>query len=288
LQRPKALDNFLALVLRTKAMADHSETLSPGGQTIEKTAPRKSAGPEAQRQKVQRDNLLLGSLPGEERERLRPFLQLVELSQGESLIEPNQPMTNVYFPIDMVSSTLQELSDGSSIEAGLMGAEGMIGIQLWLMQRTTPSRTITQVPGMAYRMASAVFRREVMEKQSPLNPLIASYVHAFLFMTSQTAACNRLHEVETRLARWLLLIYDRVLEDDFPLRQDFLASMLGVHRPSVTIAANTLQRAGAISYTRGHIHIDDPVALRQSACECYQIIESVFDGMFGPEWRQRS
>lgn len=269
-------------------MADHSETLPPAARTIEKIAPRKSAGPEARNEPMQRDNLLLGSLPAEERERLRPLMQLVELSQGEGLIEPNQPIENIFFPINMISSTLQEMSDGSSIEAGLMGAEGMVGIQFWLGQRTTPSHTITQVPGTAYRMASVVFKREVMEKPSPLNALVASYVHAFLNMTAQTAACNRLHEVETRLARWLSLIYDRVLIDDFPLRQEFLASMLGVHRPSVTIAANALQRAGAISYTRGQIHINDPVALRQSACECYHIIESVFDGMLGAEWRQRS
>jgi CRP-like cAMP-binding protein len=167
-----------------------------------------------------------------------------------------------------------------------MGLEGVIGIQFWLQQETTTTRTIVQVGGSALRMSSRVFKREVMEKPSPLNKLIASYVHAFLSMTGQTAACNRMHEVSTRLARWLSLVYDRLQRDDFQMAQEFLASMLGVHRPAVTIAAKTLQNAGLITYRRGHITISDPTALRESACECYAIIEAQFDKMFGRNWRE--
>jgi Mn-dependent DtxR family transcriptional regulator len=105
-------------------------------------------------------------------------------------------------------------------------------------------------------------------------------------MTGQTAACNRLHELETRLARWLCLVYDRVPRDEFPMRQEFLALMLGVHRPAVTIAANKLQDAGLISYRRGQIRIADIGRLRQSSCECYSIIEGLFDRMFGSDWRE--
>lgn len=235
-----------------------------------------------------RDNLLLYKLSGEERARIGAFLKLVELKAGDELIGSNEPILNVYFPVNMVSSTLQELSDGSSIEVGLMGVEGLIGIQLWLMQRTTPSHTIAQIGGLAYKMSAEVFIREVMETGSSLNPLIASYIHAFLNMTAQTSACNRMHEVATRLAKWLSLVYDRVLVTDFTLRQEFLAEMLGVHRPSVTIAASTLQKAGLISYRRGNIHIEDPIALRGSACECYGIIESQFDALYGRDWRQRT
>jgi CRP-like cAMP-binding protein len=233
-----------------------------------------------------RDNLLLAALPAHERKRLQPFLQHTDMGLGEELIRANETIRNVFFPINMISSTLQELSDGSSIEVGLMGVEGMIGIQFWLKQRTTPSRTIVQVAGTSYRMSAETFKKEVMDKDSPLNSLIASYTHAFLNMTAQTSACNRLHEVETRLARWLSLIYDRRLERDFQLRQEFLAQMLGVHRPSVTIAANSLQKAGLISYTRGNMHIEDPIALRDSACECYGIIEAQFDRMLGKGWRE--
>jgi CRP-like cAMP-binding protein len=232
------------------------------------------------------DNLLLAAIPTEERNRLRPFLELIDLELGKNLIDPDQEILNVYFPVDMISSTLQELSDGSSVETGLMGVEGMIGIQGWLMQRTTPTRTMVQVPGRAFRMSMDVFRREVMDKDSPLNPLIASYIHAFLNMTGQTAACNRLHELESRLARWLCLVYDRMLRDEFPMRQEFLAMMLGVHRPAVTIAANGLQDAGLISYRRGQMRIADIDRLRKRSCECYAIIEAQFDKMFGSDWRQ--
>jgi CRP-like cAMP-binding protein len=235
-----------------------------------------------------RDNLVLAALPEDERRRLLPLLEPVQLELGKHLIEPDEPIRHIYFPIDLVTSTLQDLHDGSSVEIGLMGIEGVVGIQFWLQQETTNSRTLVQIAGAALRMNAAQFKREVMEKPSPLNKLIASYVHAFLAMTGQTAACNRMHEVNTRLARWLSLIYDRVQRPEFPMRQEFMAMMLGVHRPAVTIAANSLQNAGLISYRRGHITINDPVALRESACECYAIIEAQFDKMFGRDWRERA
>ncbi len=235
-----------------------------------------------------RDNLVLASLPVAERRRLQPWLEQVELESGTCLIEPDEPIRYIYFPIDLVTSTLQDLSDGSSVETGLMGFEGVVGIQYWLQQETTPSRTIVQVGGTALRMVSANFKREVMEKPSPLNKLIASYVHAFLALTGQTAVCNRMHEVNTRLARWLSLVQDRVQRDEFFLRHEFLAMMLGVHRPAVTIAANVLQNAGLISYRRGNLTIKNPLALRESACECYRIIEALFDRMYGANWRERA
>jgi CRP-like cAMP-binding protein len=198
---------------------------------------------------------------------------------------PDEPIRHIYFPIDMVGSTIQELSEGSSVEIGLMGREGLVGVHFWLGQRTTPTRTLVQVPGTAYSMSTESFRSEVIEKNSPLNQLIAAYIHAFLMMTGQTAACNRLHEVETRLARWLSLVYDRTSRTTFPMRQEFLAAMLGVQRPSVSIAANALQRAGLIAYRRGELSIQNPAALRLAACECYTITEAQFDKMFGSDWR---
>ena len=235
-----------------------------------------------------RDNLILASLPDDERRRVQRFLEPVELEAGKTLIEPEEPIRHIYFPINLITSTLQDLRDGSSVEIGLMGFEGVVGIQFWLQQETTNSRTIVQVGGTALQMSTAVFKREVMDKPSPLNKLVAGYIHAFLAMTGQTAACNRMHEVNTRMARWLSLVYDRVQRNEFALRQEFLAMMLGVHRPAVSIAANTLQNAGLISYRRGHITIEDAFALRESACECYGIIEAQFDKMFGSDWRERA
>ena len=235
-----------------------------------------------------RDNEVLASLLVAERRRLQPLLERVEIESGKVVIEPDEPFVTSISPIDLVTSTLQELSNGSSVETGLVGMEGVVGIQYWLQQETTPSRTIVQIAGTALRMTAPDFKREVMEKPSPLNRLIAGYVHAFLTMTGQTAVCNRMHEVNTRLARWLSLVHDRVQTDEFFLRHEFLAMMLGVHRPAVTIAANTLQSAGLISYRRGSLTVQDPRALRESACECYAIIEAVFDKMYGADWRERA
>src|SRR3954454_7603174 len=191
-----------------------------------------------------RENLLLSSLPKEERDRLDPFLRRVTLETGHPVTAPNQPIEKLYFPYDAVTSTVQEMSDGSTIETGLMGIEGLAGGQVWLRQRTTPSTTFVQVPGMAHQISAEDFTREVRDRVSPLNDLIASYVHAFLVLTSMTAACNRLHPVDQRMCRWLRMTYNRARKTEFPIRHEFLAHMLGVHRPTVSTAASMLQKAG--------------------------------------------
>lgn len=229
------------------------------------------------------ENLLLASLPLNERKRLEPFLTRMELSDGAVLIEPEEEIKYVYFPETCVTSTLQELSDGSTVEAGLMGVEGMVGIQLWLHERQTPSKTLIQVSGWTQRMDAEDFISEVMETDSPLNGLVARYTHAFLVMTSQVAACNRLHEVEPRLCRWLKMVHNRVDRDEFALRQEFIAQMLGVHRPTVSIAAKVLQKAGLIDYSRGQIRILDPEGLKNGACECYSLIEGQIARLRTPE-----
>jgi hypothetical protein len=191
------------------------------------------------------ENLLLAAVPVAERERLDPFLQRVEMPAGLPITEPDQPIENLYFPYDAVTSTTQEMSDGSSVEAGLMGIEGVAGVQVWLGQRTTSSMTFVQVPGTGHRISTEDFIREIRDnRDSPLNSLIRSYVHAFLVLTSQTAACNRLHPVYERLCRWLRMTYNRARRTEYPLRHEFLAQMLGVHRPTVSTAAAMLQRAG--------------------------------------------
>jgi CRP-like cAMP-binding protein len=231
------------------------------------------------------ENLLLAALPEEERRRLDPFLEPVNLHVLDVLIEANQPITHVFFPYDCVTSTIQAMSDGSTIEVGLMGIEGFIGVQLWLRSRETPTHTLVQVAGRAHRMHADTFQREVMRTPSPLNDLIARYTHAFLTMTSQTAACNRLHTIDERLCRWLKMIHNRTRRDTFAMRQEFMAQMLGVHRPSVSVAANILQKAGLIRYSRGQMEILDPEGLREGACECYQLMEAQFNRIFEQPWR---
>jgi CRP-like cAMP-binding protein len=232
------------------------------------------------------ENLLLAALPREERARLDRFLEPMAMDFMDLLIEANEPITHVYFPFNCVTSTLQEMRDGSTVEVGLMGVEGFIGVQFWLRSRTTPTRTLVQVAGRAHRMRSDEFLREVMQTASPLNDLIARYTHSFLAMTSQTAACNRLHTIDERLCRWLKMTHDRVRRNEFTLRQEYIAQMLGVHRPSVSIAASILQKAGLISYHRGQMQILDPEGLREGACECYELMEVQINRIFDRPWRE--
>jgi hypothetical protein len=146
------------------------------------------------------ENLLLASLPDTERERLSPYLKEVVLEFRQLLIEPNKEITEVFFPYNAITSTIQEMFDGDAVETGLMDVEGLVGVQLWLHARTTPTRTFVQVAGKAHHMRAADFIRQVRDTDSPLNELCAKYVHAFLNMTSQTAACNRLHPVNDAFA----------------------------------------------------------------------------------------
>ena len=229
---------------------------------------------------MRKENLLLASLPEAERERLSPYLHPVVLEFEQVVIEPNQEITDLYFPYDAITSTIQDMNNGDSVETGLMGVEGLVGIQLWLGARTTPTRTLVQVAGQAHHMRAADFNRHVRETDSPLNDLCGKYAHAFLVMTSQTAACNRLHPIDERLCRWLKLIHNRVGRDDFPIRQDFVAQMLGVHRPTVSTAASMLQQAGLIKYSRGQLRILDADGLRNGSCECLEIIEKQFEKIF--------
>ena len=235
-----------------------------------------------------RENLLLSALPREERERLNPFLHHVSLEVGHAITVPDEPIENLYFPCGAVTSTVQQLSDGSSIETGLMGIEGLAGVQVWLGQRSITASTFVQIPGDAHRISTEDFIREIREKPSPLNRLIAGYVHAFLQLTSFVAACNRLHPIDQRLCRWLRMTYNRTNQAEFPLRQEFLAQMLGVHRPTVSTAAGMLQRAGLITYRYGNLKILDPEGLIQGACECYLLMEKEFEKIFDHDWIERA
>ncbi len=237
----------------------------------------------------EQENLLLSALPGEERARLDPFLRWTKVEFGQVLIEPNEPIGLAFFPFDAMTSTVQEMRNGSSIETGLMGVEGVVGIQLWLRMPTTPTRTLIQAAGHGHMMSADDFVREVRDnRSSPLNDLIARYTHAFLTMTSTVAACNRLHTLDQRMCRWLKLVHNRIRREDFPMRQEFLAQMLGVQRPTVSTTAHMLMKAGLIAYTRGQMRILDPEGLVAGSCECYELMEREMDRIFATPWRERS
>ena len=215
-------------------------------------------------------NKLFAAVPREEYERLLPHLELVFLSLRQVLYEPNEPIKSVYFPIQGALSLLTLMENGEAIEAATVGNEGMVGTSLLLGTTQIPIQCLAQIPGDALRMKADVFQREV-HWGCPLHTLLLRYTQTLINQMSQTAACNRLHTVEQRCCRWLLMTRDRVESDEFLLTQEFLSMMLGVRRASVSEVAATLQKAGLLTYNRGKIKILDCLGLEASSCECYRV-----------------
>lgn len=225
-------------------------------------------------------NKLLAALPGDEYARLAPYLEGFEPPHQYVFYEPDTAISHVYFPASGVVSLLS-LSHGSeAVEVATVGNEGMVGVPVFLGQDSTPGKATMQVPGALLRMLVEDFRREVVDVPgSRLQVLLQHYTHALMVQMAQGLACNRLHNLERRAARWLLTTRDRVGGPTFPLTQEFLAQMLGVRRAGVSEVASALQAQGLITYTRGVITIRDPAGLEARACDCYRIIRDVFDRM---------
>jgi CRP-like cAMP-binding protein len=216
---------------------------------------------------------LLLTLPTEDRERLLPSLQPVTFSLGEVVYEPGGRLDSVYFPTTSIVSLLYTMENGSMAEMGLVGNDGVVGIALFLGGETTPNRAVVQIAGHAWRMSARVLREE-FARGGPFQLMLLRYTQALITQISQTAVCNRLHSVEQRLCRWLLLIHDRINSEELPMTQELISGMLGGRRESVTIAAGRLQAAGCIHYSRGHITLLDRQGLERHVCECYQIVRA--------------
>lgn len=216
-------------------------------------------------------NQLLESLSAADYEALRLPLELVKLPLGRTLYEYGGRTDYAYFPVDSVISLLYTTEDGSTTEVGVVGNDGLVGIALYLGGNSMPHRAVVHIAGKAFRIKAAKLVDEFACRSS-LRKRLLRYTQAFLTQISQTAVCNRLHSVEKRLCRILLLCHDRVSSDDFLMTQEFISSMLGGRRESVTVAAGRLQDAGLIRYSRGHIHILDRPRLERIACECYRVI----------------
>jgi CRP-like cAMP-binding protein len=225
-------------------------------------------------------NNLLAALPQQEYERLLPNLEPVSLSIKQVLYEPNEPIEYAYFPNSGATSLLNLMQDGQTIEAATVGKEGMIGVPLLLGTNQIPLQVIVQIPGDGLRMKADVFKAQVYGG-CPLHTLLLRYTQTLMNQISQTAACNRLHSVEARCCRWLLMTQDRVESDSFPLTQEFLSYMLGVRRASVSEVAAALQKLGLIDYHRGQITIRDRKGLEAAACECYQSTQQEFKRLLG-------
>lgn len=224
-------------------------------------------------------NRLLAALPPSAYASLKPQLEIVSLDFRQTIYEPKQQIAYVYFPLDSLIS-LFTVMGSTAAEVGMVGNEGMVGLAVFLESNTTPFRAIVQIPGEAMRMKADVFKQAV-NQISPLSSLLHRYTFTLIIQIAQSAACNNYHTVEQRCCRWLLTMHDSAKADEFLITQDFLSQMLGVRRASVTEVAGKLQKAGLISYSRGQMQIIDRRGLEAVACECYALVKSEFNRLFG-------
>ncbi len=226
-------------------------------------------------------NRLLAALPLDDYERLRPWLELVDLTTRQVLYKPHESITHVYFPRNCLVSLVTLMDDSTAIEVATVGNDGMVGLPVYLGTDRSADQAICQVPGTAFRIEAAAFRAQ-LGALSPLHRILQAYTLALLTLTSRTAACNRIHSMEQRCARWLLMTHDRVGADEFQLTQEFLAQMLGVRRATVNGAAGVLQRAGWIRYRRGQVTVVDRDGLEGACCGCYRVIADEFARLLNP------
>jgi CRP-like cAMP-binding protein len=227
-------------------------------------------------------NRLLAALPAADYTRILPSLTVVPLKLKEILHKPGDPIRHVYFPGGGFLSMLTVLEDGSMVEIATVGREGMVGVSAIL--DATPATSAAMVQGATdtcYRMNVDAFRREI-DRRGAFHELMAHFAQALFGFVAQSTACNAIHSVEQRLARWLLMAQDRMGSDEFPLTQEFAAMMLGASRPTVSVVAGTLQKAGLIKYRHGRVTIVDRQNLEAASCECYRaatdLLNAVTDG----------
>lgn len=221
-------------------------------------------------------NALLGLMPEKELEHLIPHLEKVTLTLGQSLCESGRHMSHVYFPLDAIVSLLCVMENGDSTEIAVVGYEGLVGVSLFMGGETTLSRAIVQSAGQAYRLKSRLLKRE-FDQAGTMQQLLLRYTQALLTQMAQTAVCNRHHSLDQQLCRWLLLSIDRLPSNELVMTQELIANMLGVRREGVTGSAGNLQRAGLISYNRGHIKVLDRPGLEARVCECYSVVKAEYD-----------
>ena len=217
-------------------------------------------------------NYLLAALPTAEFEALAGHLELVPMRLGQMLYEPGGQLQHAYFPTTSIISLHYVMESGASAETAGVGNEGMLGVSLFMGGDTTPSSAVVQTAGHAYRLERRLLKQE-FERGGLLQKLLLRYTQALLTQMAQTAVCNRHHSLEQQLCRWLLLTLDRLPSNELVMTQELVASMLGVRREGITVAAGDLQRAGYISYRRGHIAVLDRAGLEAHSCECYAVVK---------------
>ncbi len=219
-----------------------------------------------------KQNCLLAALPTAEFEPLAVHLELVALPLGKMLYEPGGQLQHAHFPTTAIVSLHYVMASGAASESAGVGNEGMVGTSLFLGGTTTPSSAVVQTAGHAYRLDRRLLMQE-FNRAGLMRRLLLRYTQALLTQMAQTAACNRHHTVEQQLCRLLLLTLDRSPSNELTMTQELIANMLGVRREGITEAAGNLQRAGFISYRRGHITVLDRLGLETSTCECYAVVK---------------
>ncbi|SNS88605.1 cAMP-binding domain of CRP or a regulatory subunit of cAMP-dependent protein kinases [Noviherbaspirillum humi] len=227
-------------------------------------------------------NLLLSMLPDADYQALLPYLELIDTPIDFMFFRRDQPIRHAYFPLRGAHSVLATMEDGSMVEIATVGYEGFSTVDLLLGSRLATETMVCQMPGAALSLPAAVFQ-QMTDGDTPLRRLCMRYLQAYLCQISQSVACNRLHDLQNRLARWLLISHDRAQQAELPLTQAYLAVMLGVQRPSVSFAATSLQRAGLIECRRGVIRILDRKGLEAVSCECYATVKRQFHRFLGKD-----
>jgi CRP-like cAMP-binding protein len=225
-------------------------------------------------------NRLLAALPPDDLAMLWPRLDTVELPLRKVLHAPGEPIEAVYFPETGWASMLAYLESGDAAEVGLVGYEGMIGLPVLLGADRDDIEAMVQSPGTALRMDAQALREE-LERIPAFRTLLLRYALVHHGQVARTAACNGRHQIDQRLARWLLMAHDRASGGDFPMTHEFLSMMLGVRRAGITVAAGALQKAGFIRYERGSIEVTDRPGLESAACECYGVVRRAQDQLLG-------
>jgi CRP-like cAMP-binding protein len=227
---------------------------------------------------TQSPNRLLALLPAKSFAALQPHLKLAELVHETVLGEAGSEIEHVYFPHSGVISLVVELTDGDMIETAMVGCDGVLNAAAALDGQITLNKAIVQLPGFASTLPASRLR-SFCEDNEAFQSILIRHDQVLFAQSQQSAACNASHSVEARMCRWLLRMRDLAESDDLILTQEFLAQMLGVRRPSVSIVANTLQKAGLIKYRRGHIRVLDLAGLREGSCECYGTVKAHYDGL---------
>jgi CRP-like cAMP-binding protein len=220
-------------------------------------------------------NRLLAALPSAEFNRLRPSLEHVELPLREVISPAGSAITHAYFPEDGMVSLVQPLSDGSAVEVGIIGREGFVGTPLMLGARNSPTEANIQIKGSAVRITVKALR-DATQRNKRLHALLLSYTHALLIQVAQTAACNNRHNLQQRLARWLLSAADRAESDELSLSHELLSIMLGRRRAGVTVTLGAMRRSELVENSHGRIRIVDRRGLEKASCECYRLVRGEY------------